>query len=106
MIGLLIGQERAAVPIESAGLSLPDLRERLHDLHQETRQLPLCVGRVLPADNVIADECEIGAHEYPRAEADANWERLVVAVAQTTGIGVARVRRAQLHEAEKPLAVM
>src|SRR5262249_49603030 len=79
--------------------------KRLHDFGDESRQLALGLYGVLSPDNVVADESEVIADEYPRAERDADREGLVVRIAQADKVTVVAVGTPERHHAEVARAV-
>jgi hypothetical protein len=81
-------------------------RERLNDLHKQTGKFALGIGGVPTPYDVIAEEREVLTHEDLAAERNTNGRRFVVAIAQTQGVGVPRVRGAKGHKPEVPHTVV
>jgi hypothetical protein len=84
-------------PIECKSLVLSDTQvlEGLHDLGHEAGQFSLCLHRMLPPYDVVADEGEVITDDDAASECNADREAFVVAVAQPHGVIVVPIRAAQ-----------
>lgn len=94
------------IALEGSLLAGPLVGKRLdHVLHQ-AGQVALGVRRVFAPDDVIGEEGQIVAAEHSAAEANADGEGFVVAVAQGDGVFVAAVGAFQRQHAKVAHAVL
>lgn len=106
VIGLLVGQHRVPVALESAVLPVALVGQGLDDLPDDAGEVALQVRGVLALDDRISEEREVIANEDARAKADAHGETAVVAVTEPYGVLVAAVGRAQRQQAEIASSVL
>ncbi len=102
VVGELLRDRGALVPLDGAGLGLTVQGQRLDELANEPRQLDPHARRVLPLEDVAGVEGQVVADEHPGAEADAHRELPVMRVAQPADVFIAAIAATKRHETEVP----